>query len=428
MKTLLSKPFRPQGRNPLWARFQPPAPGDWGLKRVADLGDTLKGRLPRDLSPTPSDGAKPYFLIEGLLTGKPQGYTSEANLPECLASDTVVVADGSRSGLAIIGRSGILGSTLLAIRAKDGVNSLFVFYLVESLYEFLNKAPTGGAIPHLDQNLLARLVLAIPSDPAEQARIAETLKAADEHIRALEDQIRKAERVSVALDQQVFAVGRHAARFPYEFGLPRTIPHGWPSKRLGEIADVTSGVTINQDREPGENRVRYLTVVNVYRGRIDLTEERYLESRGNEAETKRLNKNDILVVEGHANPYEIGRAALVSEREAGMSFQNHLFRVRLPNEDGIRARFLVRALNSERVRRHWVAIANTSSGLSTINRTALRRLVVPVPTPDEQDVGIERIEEAERFSTALREQLTAARRVKQSLLQNLLTGRIRLKP
>lgn len=280
---------------------------------------------------------------------------------------------------------------------------------------------------NLDLRDYLKILLPVPSNPEEQTSIAETLNAADDYIRALEEEIRKAERVAVALNQVHFAAGPHTVRFPYEYGTTRTIPHGWASKRLGKIADVTSGITLNQDREAADNGVRYLTVVNVYRGRIDLTEERYLESRGNEAESKRLNRHDILVVEGHANPGEIGRAALVSEREVGMSFQNHLFRVRLKNEDEVRARFLVRALNSPRVRRHWVATANTSSGLSTINRTALRRLIIPLPKPGEQDLIVERLEAAEEQVTALNKQLIAARRVKQSLLQNLLTGKTRLK-
>lgn len=110
-----------------------------------------------------------------------------------------------------------------------------------------------------------------------------------------------------------------------------------------------------------------------------------------------------------------------------MSFQNHLFRVRLENENDVRARFLVRVLNSPRVRRHWVATCNTSSGLNTINRTALRRLFVPLPEPREQDLIIERLGAAEEQVTALNQQLKAARRMRQSLLQNLLTGKIRLK-
>lgn len=87
----------------------------------------------------------------------------------------------------------------------------------------------------------------------------------------------------------------------------------------------------------------------------------------------------------------------------------------------------MRALNSARIRRHWVATANTSSGLNTINRTALRRLILPVPDPGDQDVIIERLEAAEAIVTSIRSQLLAARRVKQSLLQNLLTGKLRLK-
>jgi type I restriction enzyme, S subunit len=281
---------------------------------------------------------------------------------------------------------------------------------------------------NLDLRDYLKVLIPVPADPEEQTRIADTLKAADDHTRAIEEQLWKAERVAEALDQAYFAAGPHTVRFPYEYGTTRTIPHGWASERLGKIADITSGITLNQDREAGNNAVRYLTVVNVYRGRIDLTEERYLELRGNEVESKRLNRHDILVVEGHANSGEIGRAALVSEREAGMSFQNHLFRVRLESDDKVRAQFLVRALNSPRVRRHWVATANTSSGLNTINRTALRRLIVPLPKPHEQDSIIERLACAEEAVTALSVQLTAARRVKQSLLQNLLTGKIRLQP
>jgi type I restriction enzyme S subunit len=280
---------------------------------------------------------------------------------------------------------------------------------------------------NLDLRDYLKVLVPVPADPAEQTRIAETLKAADDHIRAIEEQIRKAERVAVALDQEHFAASPHTVKFPYEYGTARTVSKGWTPEPLGKFADVTSGITLNQDREAGENGVRYLTVINVHRGRIDLTEVRHLELRGNEAETKRIAAGDVMVIEGHANSGEIGRAALATEREEGMSFQNHLFRVRVLDPEKVRPRFLVRALNSARIRRHWVATANTSSGLNTINRTALRRLIIPVPKPGEQDAIIERLEAAEEVVTALKSQLTAARRVKQSLLQNLLTGKIRLK-
>ena len=205
----------------------------------------------------------------------------------------------------------------------------------------------------------------------------------------------------MAVDQASFSAGLHDVKFPYEYGTARTIPKGWDSMALGKFADVTSGITLNQDREAADNGVRYLTVINVHRGRIDLTEARHLEMRGNEAESKRIAPGDVMVIEGHANSAEIGRAALATEREEGMSFQNHLFRIRVLDREQMQPRLLVRALNSARVRRHWVATANTSSGLNTINRTALRRLILPVPKPKDQDAIIERLEAAEGVTTAL---------------------------
>lgn len=280
---------------------------------------------------------------------------------------------------------------------------------------------------NLDLRDYLRLRIPYPGK-AEQLLIADAITEADRHIVAIEERLVAAQRLATALDQAHFAPGPHAVRFPYEYGTDRTIRGGWSAAPLKSIAEVSSGITLNQDREAANNGVRYLTVVNVYRGRIDLAEERYLELRGNEAETKVLSRNDVLVVEGHANAAEIGRAAIVSDREAGMSFQNHLFRVRLFNEYEVRARFLVRALNSQRVRRHWVATAKTSSGLSTINRTGLRRLVIPYPAPTEQDRIVDELEAAEAQVAAIDAQILAARRVKQSLLQNLLTGKVRLKP
>ena len=50
------------------------------------------------------------------------------------------------------------------------------------------------------------------------------------------------------------------------------------------------------------------------------------------------------------------------------------------------------------------------------------------PCGDEQNIVVERFNAAALLIAALRIQLTAARCVKKSLLQNLLTGKIRLKP
>jgi type I restriction enzyme S subunit len=90
-------------------------------------------------------------------------------------------------------------------------------------------------------------------------------------------------------------------------------------------------------------------------------------------------------------------------------------------------RYLLGVLNSERVRRRWNATCNTSSGLNTINRRGLRKLLIPKPLSNEQCEIAELLIAADTAIAACEQEVTAVKRMKQSLLQNLLTGKVRVK-
>jgi type I restriction enzyme S subunit len=405
-----------------WVGYRKPPlnliPPGWKAVRLRDVASfKAGGSLGLTMSDYKQQGT-PAYTAEGQ-----NGFTA---ITEFNAKAVIVSSIGALCGKSFYasGRFTTLANTQVIFGDEEKISNYFLWSLLNDRAYW---APYQTAQPFIRPSDIQKSWIPLPETRDEQTRIAETLKTADDHIRAIEEEIKKAERVAIALDQVHFAVAPPEVKYPYHYGTARTIPNGWDSMPLGKFADVVSGITLNQDREAADNGVRYLTVINIHRGRIDLTEVRHLELRGDEAETKRIAVGDVMVIEGHANPAEIGRAALATEKEQGMSFQNHLFRVRVMDSDQIRPRFLVRALNSSRVRRHWVATANTSSGLNTINRTGLRRLILPVPKPTEQDAIVERLDAIEAVTTALNSQLIAARRVKQSLLQNLLTGRIRLK-
>lgn len=173
--------MRQHGVHPLyWAGEKCQPPTDWRIRPIKDYATVVKGRMPSELFKEPQEGSLPYLLIDGLDEGELL-YTNETHLPTSEETDTVVVADGSRSGLAIRGMRGVLGSTLLSYKARDGIDCDFLFYVLESLYPFNNTATIGGAIPHLDKRLLAMLTLATP-EVDEQRRIAAALKLADDAI------------------------------------------------------------------------------------------------------------------------------------------------------------------------------------------------------------------------------------------------------
>ena len=66
------------------------------------------------------------------------------------------------------------------------------------------------------------------------------------------------------------------------------------------------------------------------------------------------------------------------------------------------------------------------SGHPKINKTDLKRLKVAVPTLAEQKAIVTILSDMDAEITALEAKLTKARHIKQGMMQELLTGRIRL--
>ncbi|HGM5581835.1 TPA: restriction endonuclease subunit S [Pseudomonas putida] len=269
-----------------------------------------------------------------------------------------------------------------------------------------------------------RLMLPWP-EVDEQRRIAAALSLADDAIQKARAQLAAAQDLKRSLEAGLLTgqIDKQArTKVKTKAGM---YPHGWAVVPLKALAVISSGVTLNQDRAAKENACRYLTVAHVQRGSISSDDPRYLELSEGERKTRLLEVGDILVVEGHANSMEIGRAAIFDDIGVETTFQNHLFRVRA-DANLILPKFLLHILNSERVQRYWNAVCNTSSGLNTINRRNLRNVLIPHPGTNEQQEIIDALDAAEQNTARLAVRAQALMELKRSLLQNLLTGKIRI--
>lgn len=269
-----------------------------------------------------------------------------------------------------------------------------------------------------------RLILPWP-EVDEQRRIAAALKRADDAIQKTWAELAAARDLKRSLEAglltgQIDRKGRPKTRTK-----AGDMPQGWSVSRLKALAEIGSGITLSQDRAAKENACRYLTVAHVQRGAISDEDARYLELSDAERKHRLLETGDVLVVEGHASSMEIGRAAMFEDRGEPTTFQNHLFRVRA-DKSQVLPKFLLNVLNSERVQRHWNAVCNTSSGLNTINRRNLRNVLIQHPDTTEQQNIIDALDAAERNVAQAIVKARAVEEVKHSLLQNLLTGKIRI--
>lgn len=227
---------------------------------------------------------------------------------------------------------------------------------------------SGSSQPQITRQGLSRVVVPVPSGQdslAEQRRIADILDKADA--------IRRKRKEAIALTEELLR-----SAFLEMFGDPVTNPKGWPLRALGEVSDVAGGLQVTSARASNPISMPYLRVANVYRDRLNLSEVK--DIRVTEAERARatLRHGDVLVVEGHGNPEELGRSAVWRDEIAGCTHQNHLIRVRA-TAGVLDATFLSAFLNSSSGKKQMLALGKTTSGLNTISTNNVRSVQIVVP-------------------------------------------------
>lgn len=160
-------------------------------------------------------------------------------------------------------------------------------------------------------------------------------------------------------------------------------------KRLEEVAVVAYGITLGQHRETMPLERPYLRVANVQREAFDLAEVKHIRCTDSEVERFTLRNGDVLIVEGHADVDEIGRAAVWRTADQGWLHQNHLIRARCSSV--LVPEYLSLFVNSPFGRAYFRGRAKSTSGLNTINSTVVKELLVPVPSLENQQSFLTRV-------------------------------------
>ena len=242
----------------------------------------------------------------------------------------------------------------------------FLYHLLRSLEPIVIRqgVKRGATVHSLQSGFVEDMRIALPP-LAEQRRIVEILDraAAIQRLRRAAEE--KAREIIPAL-------------FVDMFGDPATNPKGWPILKLEKVAEIQGGIQVSAKRSTLPVELPYLRVANVFRSRLDLSEIKTIRLTAAEALRARLMQGDIMVVEGHGNPKELGRAAIWDGSIKDCTHQNHLIRVR-PNRQRILPDYVEALLNSEAGRKFLVGRGKTTSGLNTISTRNVRDVSMAIP-------------------------------------------------
>jgi len=409
-------------------------PADWRAVRLLDVADVIAGQSP------PSENYNERQIGLPFLQGNAD-FSDEFPLPRvwcvepkkfCNAGATLISVRAPVGALNRADQVYALGRGLAALEART-IDADFLYYLMKRWRVALQRVGQGTTFDAITSKHLSQLVVPVPIDTEEQQFIASILRTVDEAIKCTRMTLEKSRIVKHGLLQKLLTCGvdangevRKFETSPDKFKSSRLgrIPEAWSASNVNTEFNISTGFTLGEHRRPRVNKRKYLRVANVQRDRILLDDVAELEASDKEMLGRRLEENDLLVVEGHANPNEIGRCARVKKDAVGLTFQNHLFRLKAKRLD---PRFACLWLNSYWSRAYWRRMCATSSGLNTINQRLLKALLVIVPDVDEQQRIVALSNAQNTLIQNTQNSLQELETLKRGLMQDLLTGKVRVK-
>ena len=321
------------------------------------------------------------------------------------------------------------GGDTIVFHPSHGVDPLFLGYAVnsEQAARFKAKSGQGSSVIHIKSSNLKELRVFLPPLP-EQRRIAEILDTVDEAIQRTEELIAKLEEMKKGLLHDLLTRGidengelRDPERHPEQFKdspLGR-IPMGWRISQLSEaVPSVDYGVSVPL-HDTGE--IPVLRMMNLVNGEVDLSDLRYSDAP--KARGLTLQSGDVLFNRTNSLPH-VGRTGIWRGDER-LSFASYLVRLN-PDPDALEPEWLNRWLNWEITQRRIRKWATPGVHQVNINPTNLRRTPLALPPVSEQRASAELLLRFDEKGRLERLGLQKLRSLRQALMNDLLTGRVRV--
>jgi type I restriction enzyme S subunit len=308
---------------------------------------------------------------DGLKKGRFPFYTSSPILSKWIGTEqhfdeALIFGTGGSASIHYVNEPFSTSTDCLVAIAKPykSFSTKFVYYYIFSNIRILEQGFKGAGLKHISKPYIQNLDIPLP-DLDTQNKIVAILDKA-------KNLIEKRERTIQMFDELL------RATFLDMFGDLYNNDKKWSFEIIDKLCNVQGGLSITPKRNSNPILMPYLRVANVYRGYLDLTEIKNIRVTQSECERILLKKNDILIVEGHGNINEIGRAALWLCQLENVLHQNHLIRLRI-NSNLINAVFLTKYLNSYAGIFQMKTITNTTSGLNTVSSGKIKKLKIPIP-------------------------------------------------
>lgn len=437
-----------------------PLPDGWAQITFGEVGQLIKGISYSSNQYADSDWGVPFVTIKCVskLGGfKAEGikyYKGPIRPHELIETGDLLIAntDLTRAGdivgcpvrLPDLGAPRVtMSMDLSKVKVDQGVaDPGFVYHKLmgRPARSFMREHSSGSTVLHLKTSAVPRLLIQLPANLSEQRKITQILDTLDTAIRETEALIDKLKAVKQGLLRDLLTRGIDAngQLRPPQSEAPQLykesplgwIPREWDVVRVGEDTDIDHGFAFPghqfTDKEVGP---ALLVPGNFHReGGLYFTPDNTKYFSGKYPQQYVLSHGDVLIVMTDLSPMTLilGRTVVLTETFKVLHNQR-IGKFRFKRDGLWDAAFFAEALSQDAVR---LKVISEATG-TTVRHTSPDRIkscYVARPKLQEQQLAAQQIATVDARRNFEEANLLKLRQTKSGLMDDLLTGRVRVTP
>ncbi|OGV97060.1 hypothetical protein A2W24_06385 [Microgenomates group bacterium RBG_16_45_19] len=401
-------------------------PESWHMVRIGDVGDVITGRTPRTKRPEFYGGdynlISPADLDNGKYVITAHKKLTLIGFDECraLPKDTVLVGcigNVGKLGMIFDERSAT-NQQINAIICNKNNDPHFIYYCFHNNRSRLEQAADKTTLPILNKTNFENFEIDVPP-LVEQRKIAGLLGVVQRAIEQQEQLLQQTMELKKTLLHQLFTQGlRGEPQKETEIG---HVPESWEVMPLGNyLTEAQYGLSI-KGTESG--RYALLRMTNQQQGYISGDNLQFVALTQAQFERFRVERQDILF--NRTNSLELVGRTAIFDIEEDFVFASYLIRLRT-DAARLRPYFLNHYFNSDETQVRLKLIATRAVSQSNISATRLRSFVIPLPSPQEQDEIVAKIDCLDKKLSMHARKKLLLEELFRTLLHQLMTAQIRV--
>ncbi|MCX6235004.1 MAG: restriction endonuclease subunit S [Bacteroidetes bacterium] len=407
-------------------------PEDWDVVKLADI--LIEGRLGGNYNNGETESGLPLMKMGNIGRGKIDLKKVEFIPINEKYQNNYILKEGdllfnTRNTLELVGKvaiwkneldealynSNLMKMTFDERRVASNYFMNFVFnskYCIEQLRNIATGTTSVAAIYTKD---LLKLRIAIPTLP-EQSKIASILSTVDDKIDAINERIIQTRQLKNGLMQRLLTRGIGHTKF--KDSPLGEIPESWEIHKLSDIA-IVNDQSLSNDTDP-EYSFYYIDLASVKVGKIDFPRTK-IQFKTAPSRARRILKNgDVMAT---VRPNLLGYA--IANFETNEIICSTGFAIITPLQKAI-GYFIYQSLYYELLQCQIQSLL-VGSNYPAINSTDVENLRILLPPYPEQQKISEILFSVDQKLEVLQKKKTKYEEMKKGLMQQLLTGKVRVK-